>query len=228
MMAPADRTGVLRQAAGAVARARLSDAFGHVSARDGAAIFITPAVPLADAAISGVPLEVPFGAGELPVGAPREAWLPLVIAETESRAGGIVRAQPRAVAAFAALDRDLPVLTGHAAMLGRIYRHPVSFPARDRAAAENIVASSRSAECLILRGNGVVVWGASVAEAVARVWVLETTAALALSALAVADPHVLPDHERAWWADHSPDLLLRIYDYLSRQPHEALSKGEQP
>lgn len=228
MTVEADREHALRLAAGAVARAHLSDAFGHVSVRDGDAIFVTPAMPLAQAALDGSPVKVPLGARDLPVGAPREAWLPLAIVEAEPQAEGIVRAQPRAVAAFAALDRDLPVMTGHAAMLGRIYMHPGSIPARDRVTADDIVAASRSAECLVLRGNGVVVWGASVAEAVARLWVLEATAALALRALAVGEPRVLPDSERAWWADHSSDLLLRIYHYLSQPPYEAHTKGEQP
>lgn len=218
---------VLRRAAGAVAKARLSDAFGHVSLRGEGAIFVTPAVPLSRVAIDGVPIEVELGSQQLPAGAPRETWLPLAIAEAEPRAGAIVRAQPSATAAFAALDRDLPVMTGHAAMLGRIHRHPESFPVRDRGAAQEIVATSGAAECVVLQGNGVVVWGGTVAEAVARLWVLETTAALALRALAVAELRVLPEAERAWWSDHSEDLLTRIYDYLAEPPYEAHIQGER-
>jgi HCOMODA/2-hydroxy-3-carboxy-muconic semialdehyde decarboxylase len=218
----------LRRAAGAVARAQLSDAFGHVSLRTERSIFVTPAVPLSRAAVDGTPVEVVLGTQQLPAEAPREAWLPLAIAEAEARACAIVRAQPRATAAFAALDRDLPIITGHAAMLGRIHRHPESYPVRDRASAEQIVTAARASECLILRGNGVVVWGTTVGEAVARLWVLETTAALALRALAVAGPRGLPETEQAWWSAHSADLLTRMYDYLVQRTSEELIQGERP
>lgn len=217
----------LRRAAGAVAQARLADAFGHVSARTSSkAIRVTPAIPLAEVAVRGTPVEVSFDATALPMHAPREAWLPLVIAEAIPQAAGIVRAQPRAVAAFASLGRELPILYGHAAMLGGVHVYSRSLPARDRASAEEIVASAGDASCIVMRGNGVVVWGESVGEAVARLWVLESTADLALRALAIGEPSTLPADEVSWWATHASDLLSRIYRHLLNSPSETHLKGE--
>ena len=227
MVSPEDADTILRRAADAVAHARLADAFGHVSLRQGDGINVTPAIPLAEVAVHGVPVYVPFGAQELPDPAPREAWLPLAIAEAVPNAGGIVRAQPRAVAAFASLGRELPVLYGHAAMLGGVHVHPRSLPARDRASAEEIVAAAAGAACIVLRGNGVVVWGESVAEAVARLWVLESTADLALRAWAAGEPAELPPDEQHWWREHAPGLLPRIYRHLSHPSSHSSLKGEQ-
>lgn len=227
VVSPEDAEATLRRAAGAVARARLADAFGHVSLRQGEGIAVTPAIPLAEVAVHGVPVHVQFGAEELPDPAPREAWLPLAVAEEVPRAGGIVRAQPRAVAAFASLGRALPVLYGHAAMLGGVHVHSRSLPARDRASAEEIVAAAAGAACIVLRGNGVVVWGETVAEAVARLWVLESTADLALRAWAAGEPDELPPDEQDWWRAHAPGLLPRIYRHLCHPSSQTPLKGEQ-
>jgi ribulose-5-phosphate 4-epimerase/fuculose-1-phosphate aldolase len=68
------------EAARVLARLGLVTAFGHVSARAGDAMLITPAADLADVTADRV-VEVPLGSreGPLPPGAPAEAWAHLAL-----------------------------------------------------------------------------------------------------------------------------------------------------
>ena len=62
-----------------MARLGLVTAYGHVSARAGASMLITPAADLARVTGSGV-IQVPLVAGgALPAGAPAEAWAHLAL-----------------------------------------------------------------------------------------------------------------------------------------------------
>lgn len=207
---------IVRKAALAVSRAGLADAFGFVVARDGADVRTTSAIPLVETAAGGGPLITsPLDASELPVGAPRELWLALALMATDPAREAVVRAQPRSLAAFASLRLPLPLINGHAAMLGAVTFLDAAIPVRDRPSADQVIKLAGASNCIILRGNGAVATGASVAEAVARMWVLETTAAMALQALAAGEPAELSPDEAAWWRDHAPEILPRMYRYLA-------------
>jgi HCOMODA/2-hydroxy-3-carboxy-muconic semialdehyde decarboxylase len=205
----------LVRAARATAAAGLVDAFGHVSMRTGSGYAITPPVPLGTLTASDAPLEVALDASELPAAAPREAWLHSALYRRRPATGAICRAQPRAVAAFAALDLALPALNGHAALLGRVARYDDSRLVRDAAGGDAVATAAGDADAIILRGNGAVTLGADPARAVARMWLLERSCELALRALASGMPYPLPDDEQAWWRDRADELLPRVYRYLT-------------
>src|ERR1700685_3051023 len=95
----------------------LVTAYGHVSARTGTAMLITPAADLAS--VTGPTLvAVPLAASALPPGAPAEAWAHLALYRARSDAGAIARAQPPATFAAAAVTAALRPLHGQAAWLG--------------------------------------------------------------------------------------------------------------
>ncbi|MGP3534186.1 class II aldolase/adducin family protein [Microbacterium sp. RD1] len=213
----------LRQGAGAVARAGLADAFGHVSVRRGTSISITRAVPLAVFASDGEPVEVALDAVTLPTGAPMEAWLHVALAAARPEIGAVVRAQPPAVAAFATLRRELPILHGHGALLGGTHLVPDSILVRERPRAERIAAGAAGRAAIILAGNGAVTVGADLAQAVARMWVLEASARLALDALSAGEPVPLPAWEVHWWTERASELLPRIYAYLTTNEAASVS-----
>ncbi|HEX5692172.1 MAG TPA: hypothetical protein VFX76_19285, partial [Roseiflexaceae bacterium] len=68
---------------------------------------------------------------------------------------------------------------------------------------------------IILRGNGALAVGASAAEAATRLWLLEASARYVLQARAAGDPHEFDDDEIAAWRLAAPDLMARLWEYLS-------------
>jgi ribulose-5-phosphate 4-epimerase/fuculose-1-phosphate aldolase len=113
--------GEVAEAAMVLSGLGLVTAFGHVSARAGDAVLITPAGDLAAVTAESlvrVQLVQPDDAA-LPPGAPAEAWAHLAVYRARPDAAAIARAQPPATfAAAAALDGPLPLLHGQAAWLG--------------------------------------------------------------------------------------------------------------
>ena len=137
----------------------LVTAYGHVSARTGTAMLITPAADLATVTGSTL-VEVPLSAAALPPGAPAEAWAHLALYRARSDAGAIARAQPPAAFAATAVAKSLLPLHGQAAWLG------ASVPVHDsalllRSAELAGAAASRlpEGEALLLRGNGALTLG---------------------------------------------------------------------
>ncbi|WP_158461441.1 class II aldolase/adducin family protein [Rhodococcus opacus] len=220
----------LIDAARVLAQAGLVDAFGHVSVRTSpSTALLTPPRPLGSLGAGDSPLALTTDSDELPAGAPKEAWLHLAVMERDSNVGAVCRAQPRAVAAIAALGRVPAALNGHAAMLGPVALHPDSQLVRNRGAAEAIAESAGSSQAVILRGNGAVTWGRDIAEAVARMWILERSAELDLRASAAGSPIELPTVEQEWWRERASELLPRLYRYLETllQDQHRPSLGEE-
>jgi HCOMODA/2-hydroxy-3-carboxy-muconic semialdehyde decarboxylase len=91
----------LVEAARALSRLDLVTAFGHVSARSGDTMTITPATDLALLTEASL-LTVPLDATELPAGVPAEAWAHLALYRARRDAAAIARAQPPAAYAAAA------------------------------------------------------------------------------------------------------------------------------
>ena len=208
----------------ALAGAGLVDAFGHVSVRTSKdQAILTPPVPLAWLTVGDAPVDLLLGADDLPDKAPKEAWIHIAVYERHPQAGAVCRAQPRAVAAMAALGRVPAALNGHAAMIGPIALHPDSRLIRDRHSAEALVSSAGDARAIMLRGNGAVTWGQDTAEALARMWILERSAELDLRASSAGPTSELPAEEQGWWRDRAPELLPRVHRYL-----ELTSSGDTP
>ena len=223
-------------AANVLARLGLVTAFGHVSARAGESMLITPAADLAGVTASGL-IEVPLAAGALPVGtlpagtlpagtlpagAPAEAWAHLALYRARPDAAAIARAQPPGAFAVAAAVTMMVPLHGQAAWLGE------SVPVYDDAAllrspdqAERAARCLPAGEALLLRGNGAVTLGASPGLAVARMWLLAAAcdvylAALAASGAASGGGPVTPlsAGEIASWRAVGGELLPRLWQHL--------------
>ena len=214
-----------------LARLGLVTAFGHVSARAGEAMLITPGTDLADVTADRV-IEVPLGIqeGPLPPGAPAEAWAHLALYQARADAAAIARAQPPGAFAAAAAVSVMVPLHGQAAWLGE------SVPVYDDAAllrsAELAGRAARGlpgGEALLLRGNGALTLGATPGLAVARMWLLGAACDVYLKALATsgANPVTpLSAGEIASWRAVSGELLPRLWEHLRRRPGAGRDAGE--
>lgn len=201
-----------------LARHGLVTAFGHVSARSApGSLVITAPVPLGTLALDDVRvLEV--SAEVLPPDTPREAWMHCRIAAARTDVGAVCRAQPPTATALVSAGVPVLPLHGLGSFVGpRVPVHPDSRLVRDADAADALVASLGDEHAVILRGNGAVTVGATVAEAVARMWVLEASALLNATAAAAGTPVPLPDDEQAAWRAVAAELLPRIWTWLSAE-----------
>jgi HCOMODA/2-hydroxy-3-carboxy-muconic semialdehyde decarboxylase len=211
------------EAAHVLARLGLVTAFGHVSARVGGAMLITPAADLAGVSADGlieVPLEAPAVA--LPAGAPAEAWAHLAVYRQRPDADAVARAQPPsafAAAAAAAAVGAIRPLHGQGAWLGeRIPVHDDARLLRSPARADAAARSLPAGEALLLRGNGALTLGATPGLAVARMWLLSVACQAFLDAQAAgaageAVTSLRPDEVESWRAV-APELLPRLWQQL--------------
>ena len=220
------------EAANVLARLGLVTAYGHVSARAGEAMLITPAADLADVTASQV-IAVPLTAAPpLPAGVPAEAWAHLALYRARPDVAAIARAQPASGFAAAATTTSLVPLHGQAAWLGE------SVPVHDSAAllrspelAERAARTLPSGEAVLLRGNGAITLGATPGLAVARMWVLAAACEVYLTAGGVlgfretmgtgfGTPYSvtpLSADEIASWRAAGDELLPRLWQHLRRR-----------
>ncbi|MGO9193996.1 MAG: class II aldolase/adducin family protein, partial [Streptosporangiaceae bacterium] len=176
------------EAANVLARLGLVTAYGHVSARAGESMLITPAADLACVSGTGV-VEVPLaaGGGTLPAGAPAEAWAHLALYRARPDAAAIARAQPASAFAVAATVSWLVPLHGQAAWLGEaVPVHDDAALLRSPEQAERAANSLPAGEALLLRGNGALTLGDTPGLAVARMWLLAAACDVYLTALAAS------------------------------------------
>ncbi|HJY55794.1 MAG TPA: class II aldolase/adducin family protein [Streptosporangiaceae bacterium] len=220
------------EAANVLARLGLVTAYGHVSARAGEVMLITPAADLADVTASQV-IAVPLTAAPpLPAGVPAEAWAHLALYRARPDAGAIARAQPASGFAAAATTTSLVPLHGQAAWLGE------SVPVHDSAAllrspelAERAARLLAVGEAVLLRGNGAITLGVTPGLAVARMWVLAAACEVYLTARGALGfretmgtgfdtPYPvtpLSADEIASWRAAGDELLPRLWQYLRRR-----------
>jgi ribulose-5-phosphate 4-epimerase/fuculose-1-phosphate aldolase len=233
--------GEIAEAARVLARLGLVTAYGHVSARTGESMLITPAADLAGVTASSV-IEVPLAAAALPVGAlpvgalpvgalpagalpagvPAEAWAHLALYRARPDAAAIARAQPGGAFAVAAVGTMMVPLHGQAAWLGE------SVPVYDDATLlRSAVRAERAASCLpagealLLRGNGALTLGATPGLAVARMWLLAAACDVYLVAMAASGANpvtALSAGEIASWRAAGGELLPRLWEHLRRRP----------
>jgi ribulose-5-phosphate 4-epimerase/fuculose-1-phosphate aldolase len=215
-----------------LARLGLVTAYGHVSARAGEVMVITPAADLAGVTASQV-IAVPLTATPpLPAGVPAEAWAHLALYRARPDATAIARAQPASGLAAAATTTALVPLHGQAAWLGE------SVPVHDSAAllrspelAERVARTLPSGEAVLLRGNGAITLGATPGLAVARMWVLAAACEVYLAARGTlgfretmgtgfGTPYSvtpLSADEIASWRAAGDELLPRLWQHLRRR-----------
>jgi len=207
----------LVEAAHVLARLGLVTAYGHVSARAGAWMLITPAADLATVAEPTI-MEVSLAASSLPPAAPAEAWAHLALYRTRPDAHSIARAQPASAFAAAATTTSLVPLHGQAAWLGEsIPVHDSAHLLRSAALAERAVGSLPTGEALLLRGNGALTLGATPGIAVARMWLLAGACDAFLATLAAGPRKPLTTEEIASWRAVRDELLPRLWQHLRRR-----------
>ena len=206
-----------------LSRLGLVTAYGHVSARSGTSMLITPAADLALVTESSV-LEVPLSASAssaLRAGVPAEGWAHLALYRARPDAGAIARAQPASAFAAAATAASLVPLHGQAAWLGAsVPVHDDARLLRSLELAESAARSLPAGEALLLRGNGALTLGVTPGIAVARMWLLSAACDVYLAATA-AGGRVTPlsAGEVASWRAVRDELLPRLWQHLRRGSH---------
>jgi ribulose-5-phosphate 4-epimerase/fuculose-1-phosphate aldolase len=201
------------QAARVLSALGLVTAFGHVSARTGRTMLVTPAADLGTVTAVDV-REVDLDATALPAGVPAEAGAHLALSRGRPDAGAVARAQPTGAIAVAAATTTMEPLHGQAAWLGAqgVPVHDDARLLRSPALATVAIATLGRADALLLRGNGALTLGATPGLAVARMAVLDTacTAYLAADGPAL----VLGVEEVLSWRTAADELLPRLWDHL--------------
>ena len=202
------------EAAHVLARLGLVTAYGHVSARIGASMLITPAADLATVTEPTM-VEVPLEASSLPPAAPAEAWAHLALYHARPDAGSIARAHPASTFAAAAMTASLTPLYGQAAWLGEaIPVHDSAYLLRSAELADHAAQSLPTGEALLLRGNGALTLGATPGIAVARMWLLSVACDAFVAARATGRVTPLTDEEIASWRVVGDELLPRLWQHL--------------
>jgi HCOMODA/2-hydroxy-3-carboxy-muconic semialdehyde decarboxylase len=204
----------LVEAAHVLSRLGLVTAYGHVSARAGASMLITPAADLGTVTEPAV-VEVPLAASSLPSAAPAEAWAHLALYRARPDAGSIARAQPASAFAAAATTTSLAPLHGQAAWLGAsVPVHDSAHLLRSAELAERAAGSLPTGEALLLRGNGALTLGATPGVAVARMWLLAAACETFVATRATGRVTPLTDEEIASWRAVGDELLPRLWQHL--------------
>ncbi|WP_297543093.1 class II aldolase/adducin family protein [Amycolatopsis sp.] len=208
------------EAARVMSRLSLVTAFGHVSARLGDDILVTPPVDLTYVGAGEVVL-VPLDANELPAGAPPETWLHLAVYRSRPDVLAVARAQPESSFVAGAVATELAPLHGQASWLGRrVPVHPGTRLLRSAALAASAADSLGDSEALVLRGNGGVTTGVTPGIAVARMWLLDVACRVHVQARQAGEPRPLADEDVDAWRAAAPALLDRLWAHLLRTTTE--------
>jgi HCOMODA/2-hydroxy-3-carboxy-muconic semialdehyde decarboxylase len=207
----------------------LVTAFGHVSQRTGARMLITPAADLTEVTAAGL-VHVDLAATSLPAGAPAEAWAHLAVYAARPDVMSVARAQPPAVfAAAAALSGrqapgpgpgsgvvTLPLLYGQACWLGaNVPVHADARLLRSAVLGQAAAAALGPSDALLLRGNGALTCGPTLAHAVTRMWLLAAACQAWLAASAAGQPAALTEAEIESWRAVQGELLPRLWPHLT-------------
>ncbi|MDL5160343.1 class II aldolase/adducin family protein [Actinomycetospora termitidis] len=215
-MTDTDLRGQVALAARVLARHGLVTAFGHVSARVGRQVVVTPPIPPGDVTAEML-VTVDVAADELPDGAAPETWAHLAVYRARPDVAAVVRAQPESAFAAAAVTTELAPLHGQAAWLGRrVPVHPVGRLLRTPALAAAAAATLADADAVLLRANGALTVGDTPGVAVARMWLLDAACRVHLAAGPAA--RVLDDDDVDAWRAAGPPLLDRLWRHLAGLP----------
>jgi ribulose-5-phosphate 4-epimerase/fuculose-1-phosphate aldolase len=213
---PAQRAELV-EAAHVLSRLGLVTGYGHVSARAGTSMLITPAADLATVTEPAI-VDVRLDASSLPAGAPAESWVHLALYRARPDVDAIARAQPASALAAAATTTALVPLHGQAAWLGEaVPVHDSAHLLRSTELAEHAAGSLPAGEALLLRGNGALTVGASPGLAVARMWLLSAACEAFLATLAARSVTPLTEEEIASWRAVRDELLPRLWQHLRRR-----------
>jgi ribulose-5-phosphate 4-epimerase/fuculose-1-phosphate aldolase len=192
----------------------LVNAYGHVSARTGYRMLITPPADLGGVTVADL-VEVELAATSLPSDAPAEAWAHLAVYAVRADVAAIARAQPPAAFAAAAVLGDLPLLHGQACWLGpTVPVHENARLLRSAELAEAAAATLGPSDALLLRGNGALTCGTTPGFAVTRMWLLAAACETWLAASASGMPRPMEFTEADSWRAAAAELMPRLWQNL--------------
>lgn len=162
------------QAARIVSAAGLLEAFGHVSARDGDGFMITATRPLGAAGEGDIHRAdragaTPADATDVPLETPMHA---AVYAARED-VNAICRTHSPAAVRAGARGQVPPLVHGLGGLAGEVAISGRTDLVTDPEAGGEIAEDLGSADCLLIRGNGAIATGRSLADAVVRARYLE-------------------------------------------------------
>ncbi|RKE38638.1 HCOMODA/2-hydroxy-3-carboxy-muconic semialdehyde decarboxylase [Paraburkholderia sp. BL23I1N1] len=209
----------LRIAARALARHGLAHAYGHCSTRlDDAHFLVCAARPMGLIKAGEPGVVVPVD-GPLPTGVLGEVRLHQQIYRRRPQVQAVARSMPPALMALGTARRTPRPRHGMGAYFGRgtaLWDDPQLV--RDDERAAGVIDALDDRDAVVMRGNGVVVAGDSLAKVVALTWYLEDAARLELKILAAGLEDcsvVLDEAECAMRATEAGGIFERMWDYLS-------------
>lgn len=161
-------------AARIIAGAGLVEGFGHVSARDGDGFLITATRPLGTAVAADIHrldsgAGAPEGASDVPLEAPMHA----AVYAARPDVNAICRTHSPAAVIAGAHGEVPPLGHGLGGLAGEVRFCGRTDLVTDREAGEQIATALGPADCLLVRGNGAIATGRTLAEAVVRARYLE-------------------------------------------------------
>jgi ribulose-5-phosphate 4-epimerase/fuculose-1-phosphate aldolase len=194
------RTDVI-SAARVLSHQRLVEGFGHVSARipNSDLFLITPRISLA--MVTERQLLTMNLAGEVVEGqypAPFEAWLHTAIMQAKPQVNAITRIHARVANMFSVTDRKLEPVHNHGSFFaGGVPVFHIPDLIASRRLGEEVADALGDRPALLLRGNGQVTVGRSIAEAIMMAIYLEEAAEILFGALQIGTPIPLTPDESA-------------------------------
>lgn len=178
---------------------------------------------------SGEPGSLCEISGALPDGVLGEVRMHQTIYAKRPDVGGICRVQPFHVMALSAGGLVPEARHGFGAYLaGAVTLWPHTALVRDDKAADGVASTLADGVAVVLRGNGAVVAGSSIEEAVVLTWYLEDAARLELAVRSAGIDGRLTASEAAARAVWSGGILDRMWDYLTAGDPESRGSGPPP
>ena len=199
-----------------LSEAGLVEAFGHVSARDGEDMVITSTAPLgATTAIDTlrIPLaEAALGKPDWAPGAPLEVPMHASIYLARPELNGICRTHSPASVVIGARNQLPALLHGLAGQAGEISLTDGTDLVTSEAAGVRFAGALGDTDCLLIRANGGLATGTSLARATVRAWYLEERCRVALQAGSDGVPFTASELEaRSKWFENE---TVRAWNWL--------------
>lgn len=214
-----DLATAVRIAARALGRAGLVHAYGHCSARiDADSFLVCPPRPMGLIEPGEPCVSVPVD-GQLPAGVLGEVRIHQKIYAARPAVGAVIRFMSPNVMALAALGRSPQMRHG----FGTYFAPRVGFwndiqLVREDVRAIGVVEAMGDSAGVLMRGNGAVVSGASIEEALMLAWYLEDMCRIELAALAtgqLSSAPVIAADEAASRATLAGGIVERMWDFLT-------------
>ena len=209
---------IIRITSRALGRSGLVHAYGHCSARiDQDSFLVSPSMPLGLVKAQDHCPKVSI-TGELPENVLGEVRLHQQIYAKHREAGGVIRFMGPSLMALAALGKVPEMRNG----FGTYFAPKVGFwndvqLIRTDEKAQAAISSMGESAGLIMRGNGGVVFGDTLPEALGLAWYLEDACRVELAALISGLPNlpIISAQEASERATKSGRIFERMWDFLT-------------